>query len=241
MKVIAMIPARYEASRFPGKLLQLLGDKTIIRSTYEATAQSGLFDQVLVVTDSDLIEEEIKKIGGMVVRSKHQHESGTDRIAEAARDMDFDVIVNVQGDSPFVKKEPLRQLLAQFNDPEVQVGSLMRLLTDPADLQNPNVVKVVVDLKGNSIFFSRSAIPYSRDRQPAAPCYEHIGVYAFRKEMLQQFTAWPTTPLERTEKLENLRLLEHGIPVRMVLTSEKGVEIDTPEDLVRARALLGGN
>jgi 3-deoxy-manno-octulosonate cytidylyltransferase (CMP-KDO synthetase) len=239
MKAIAMIPARYEASRFPGKLMQLLGDKTVIRRTYEAAAHCGLFDQVMVVTDSDLIEEEIKKIGGEVLRSKQPHESGTDRIAEVARDKNFDVIVNVQGDSPFIKKEPLRQLLEQFHDPEVQVGSLMRSLADPADLQNPNVVKVVVDLKGNSIFFSRSAIPYPRDPQQTISYYEHIGVYAFRKEMLLKFTAWPATPLEKIEKLENLRLLEHGVAIRMVLTSEKGVEIDTPEDLVRARALLG--
>jgi 3-deoxy-manno-octulosonate cytidylyltransferase (CMP-KDO synthetase) len=231
MKVIAMIPARYEASRFPGKLMQLLGNKTIIQRTYEATVQTNLFDEVFVVTDSDLIEE--------VLRSTQAHESGTDRIAEVARDRPFDIIVNVQGDSPFIKKEPLQQVIAQFNDPTVQVGSLMRPITQLDDIQNPNVVKVVVDLNFNSIFFSRSAIPFRRDPDAQLSYYEHIGVYAFRKEMLLNFTAWPATPLEKIEKLENLRLLEHGIPVRMVLTSEKGVEIDTPEDLERARILLG--
>ncbi|MFM8592428.1 MAG: 3-deoxy-manno-octulosonate cytidylyltransferase [Sphingomonadales bacterium] len=239
MKAIAMIPARYEASRFPGKLMQLLGDKTVIRRTYQAALDTGLFDQVVVVTDSDRIEEEITKYGGQVLRSKRPHESGTDRIAEVAQDSPFDVIVNVQGDSPFIKKEPLQQLLAQFNDPTVQVGSLMRPLTQADDIQNPNVVKVVVDLNNNSIFFSRSVIPFLRDPQAAAPYYEHIGVYAFRKEMLLKFTAWPLTPLEKTEKLECLRLLEHGISIRMVLTAEKGVEIDTPQDLEKARALLG--
>ena len=239
MKVIAMIPARYEASRFPGKLMQLLGNKTIIQRTYEATVQTNLFDEVFVVTDSDLIEEEIKKKGGQVLRSTLAHESGTDRIAEVARDRPFDIIVNVQGDSPFIKKEPLQQVIAQFNDPTVQVGSLMRPITQLDDIQNPNVVKVVVDLNFNSIFFSRSAIPFRRDPDAQLSYYEHIGVYAFRKEMLLNFTAWPATPLEKIEKLENLRLLEHGIPVRMVLTSEKGVEIDTPEDLERARILLG--
>jgi 3-deoxy-manno-octulosonate cytidylyltransferase (CMP-KDO synthetase) len=239
MKVIAMIPARYEASRFPGKLMQLLGNKTIIQRTYEATVQTNLFDEVFVVTDSDLIEEEIKKNGGQVLRSTQAHESGTDRIAEVARDRPFDIIVNVQGDSPFIKKEPLQQVIAQFNDPTVQVGSLMRPITQLDDIQNPNVVKVVVDLNFNSIFFSRSAIPFRRDPDAQLSYYEHIGVYAFRKEMLLNFTAWPATPLEKIEKLENLRLLEHGIPVRMVLTSEKGVEIDTPEDLERARILLG--
>jgi len=239
MKVIAMIPARYEASRFPGKLMQLLGDKTVIRRTYEAVVETSLFDEVYVVTDNDLIEEEIKKNGGQVLRSKQAHESGTDRIAEVAREKAFDIIVNVQGDSPFIKKEPLQHVIAQFSDTSVQVGSMMRPITNADDVQNPNVVKVVVDLNFNSIFFSRSVIPFPRDPQASPTYYEHIGVYAFRKEMLLKFTAWPATSLEKIEKLENLRLLEHGIPIRMVLTSEKGVEIDTPQDLERARVLLG--
>ena len=238
MKAIAMIPARYEASRFPGKLMQLLGDKTVIRRTYEAACETNLFDEVYVVTDSDLIEEEIVRIGGKVIRSRQSHESGTDRVAEAAREMNVDVIVNVQGDSPFIKKEPLQQLLQEFNDPIVQVGSLMRPLSNPDDIQNPNVVKVVVNNKSDSIFFSRSVIPYPRDPKHTAHYYEHVGVYAFRKKMLLSFSSWPLTPLEATEKLECLRLLEYGTPIRMVLTPEKGVEIDTPEDLERARALL---
>ncbi|MBM3921985.1 MAG: 3-deoxy-manno-octulosonate cytidylyltransferase [Sphingomonadales bacterium] len=239
MKAIAMIPARYEASRFPGKLMQLLGDKTVIRRTYEAALHTGLFDEVWVVTDSDQIASEINSIGGKVLRSKQAHESGTDRIAEVARDMAFDIIVNVQGDSPFIKKEPLLQLLQAFTDPFVQVGSLMRPLTQAEDIQNPNVVKVVVNQKNDSIFFSRSVIPFPRDPQQAAPYYEHVGVYAFRKKTLFDFTSWSLTPLEKTEKLECLRLLEHGVPIRMVLTPEKGVEIDTPEDLEKARGLLG--
>jgi len=239
MKVIAMIPARYEASRFPGKLMQLLGSKTVIQRTYEATVQTNLFDEVYVVTDSDLIEAEIKKNGGQVLRSQQAHESGTDRIAEVARNRVFDIVVNVQGDSPFIKKEPLQQVIAQFNDPAVQVGSMMRPITEAEDIQNPNVVKVVVDLNNNSIFFSRSVIPFPRDPQASSSYYEHIGVYAFRKEILLHFTAWPLTPLEKIEKLECLRLLEHGISIRMVLAPEKGVEIDTPEDLEKARVLLG--
>jgi 3-deoxy-manno-octulosonate cytidylyltransferase (CMP-KDO synthetase) len=239
MKVIAMIPARYEASRFPGKLMQLLGSKTVIQRTYEATVQTNLFDEVYVVTDSDLIEAEIKKNGGQVLRSQQAHESGTDRIAEVARNRVFDIVVNVQGDSPFIKKESLQQVIAQFNDPAVQVGSMMRPITEAEDIQNPNVVKVVVDLNNNSIFFSRSVIPFPRDPQASSSYYEHIGVYAFRKEILLHFTAWPLTPLEKIEKLECLRLLEHGISIRMVLAPEKGVEIDTPEDLEKARVLLG--
>jgi 3-deoxy-manno-octulosonate cytidylyltransferase (CMP-KDO synthetase) len=238
MKAIAMIPARYEASRFPGKLMQLLGDKTVIRRTYEAACETALFDEVWVVTDSDQIATEISAIGGKVLRSKQAHESGTDRIAEVARELEFDIIVNVQGDSPFIKKEPLRELLQEFQDHTVQVGSLMRPLTAQEDIQNPNVVKVVVNNKSDSIFFSRSVIPFPRDPQQAAPYYEHVGVYAFRKKTLLDFTSWALTPLEKMEKLECLRLLEHGIPIRMVITSEKGVEIDTPADLERARTLL---
>jgi len=238
MKVIAMIPARYEASRFPGKLMQLLGNKTVIRRTYEGTVETRLFDEVYVVTDNDKIEEEIQKVGGHVLRSKQKHESGTDRIAEMARDREFDIIVNVQGDSPFVKKEPLQQVIEQFKDPAVQVVSMMRPITHPEDIQNPNVVKVVVDLKQNAIFFSRSVIPFPRDRQAASSYYEHIGVYAFRKEILLNFTTWSLTPLEKVEKLECLRLLEQGVSIRMVMTPDKGVEIDTPEDLERAHGLL---
>src|SRR5690349_21072014 len=182
MKVCAMIPARYAATRFPGKLMQMLGDKTVIRHTYEATVNTGLFDSVVVVTDSDIIFTEITSAGGNAIMSKHEHQSGSDRIAEAAADMQVDIIVNVQGDTPFVKKQPLEKLLAQFEDPSVQVASLMQVLTDPADINDPNFVKVAVDHKMNSLFFSRSVIPYLRDRSASATYYEHIGVYAFRKQ-----------------------------------------------------------
>ncbi len=238
MKACAMIPARYAATRFPGKLMQILGDKTVIRHTYEATANTGLFDSVVVVTDSDIIYTEITSAGGHAIMSKHEHESGSDRIAEAAADMEVDIIVNVQGDTPFVKKQPLEKLLMQFDDATVQVASLMQVLTDPADINDPNFVKVAVDEKMNSLFFSRSVIPYQRDRSTAAIYYEHIGIYAFRKQALLNFTDWPITPLEAAEKIECLRYLEHGIPLRMVVVDYMGVEIDTPEDLEKASRLL---
>ena len=233
-----MIPARYDASRFPGKLMQKLGDKTVIRRVYEASLQTGLFDDVIVVTDSSVIEEEIQAVNGHVIRSKKEHESGTDRIAEAAADMDVDIILNVQGDTPFIRKEPLEKLLRLFDDESVQVGSLMQVITDPATITDPNRVKVCVDYRMNSLFFSRSVIPYPRNPDAAGPYYEHIGVYAFRKQALLNFTRWPVTPLEAAEKIECLRYLEYGIPLKMVLTSYMGVEIDTPEDLARAAALL---
>ena len=238
MKAIAMIPARYAATRFPGKLMQLLGGKTVIRRTYEAAVATGLFDSVIVVTDSDIIAKEIEQSGGVVVMSQRTHESGTDRIAEAAANIEADIIVNVQGDTPFIKREPLANLLNEFSDSTVQVASMMQVLTKTQEINDPNFVKVAVDLKRNALFFSRSVIPYPRDTQVNTVYYEHIGVYAFRKKALMDFTSWPVSPLEAAEKVECLRYLEHGVGIRMVVTDYLGVEIDTPEDLAKASDLL---
>lgn len=233
-----MIPARYAATRFPAKLMQQLGNKTVIRHTYDNTLATGLFNDVIVVTDSEIIFNEITSHGGKAIMSQKNHESGSDRIAEAAADLDVDIIVNVQGDEPFVQKDPLEQLLAVFADETIQVGSLMQQLSDPALIEDPNYVKVAVDRHMNALFFSRSVIPYPRDKSIAIPYYEHIGVYAFRKQALINFTNWPMTPLEAAEKIECLRYLEYGVPMKMVLTQYMGVEIDTPEDLIKAAKLL---
>ncbi len=233
-----MIPARYAATRFPAKLMQQLGNKSVIRHTYDNTLATRLFSDVIVVTDSDIIFNEITSNGGKAIMSKKNHESGSDRIAEAAADLDVDIIVNVQGDEPFVQKDPLEKLLTTFNEPSVQVASLMQELKDPALIEDPNYVKVAVDRNMNSLFFSRSVIPYPRDKNMAIPYYEHIGVYAFRKQALLNFTNWPMTPLEAAEKIECLRYLEYGVPLKMVLTQYMGVEIDTPEDLIKASKLL---
>ncbi|MFZ9386409.1 MAG: 3-deoxy-manno-octulosonate cytidylyltransferase [Chitinophagaceae bacterium] len=238
MKCIALIPARYAATRFPGKLMQLLGGKPVIRFTYEATVATGLFDEVIVVTDSETIFTEITAAGGSAVMSRNEHESGTDRIAEAAAGMDADLIVNIQGDTPFVSREPLEKLLLQFKDPAVQVASMMQVITDMEDVMDPNFVKVAVDRNMNSLFFSRAVIPYPRDKNYPTTYYEHIGVYAFRKKALLDFTKWPVTPLEAAEKIECLRYLENGVPLRMVVVDYMGVEIDTPGDLERASKLL---
>ena len=233
-----MIPARYGATRFPAKLMQLLGDKTVIRHTYDATVATGLFDEVVVVTDSEIIFTEITSAGGQAVMSKHEHESGSDGIAEAAAEMEVDIIVNVQGDTPFVKREPLEKLLNQFEDPTVQVASMMQVLTKQEEIDDPNFVKVAVDKNMNALFFSRSVIPYPRDKNFPTTYYEHIGVYAFRKKALLDFTSWSMTPLEAAEKVECLRYLENGIPMRMIVVDYMGVEIDTPEDLNKAAKLL---
>jgi 3-deoxy-manno-octulosonate cytidylyltransferase (CMP-KDO synthetase) len=238
MKTIAMIPARYAATRFPAKLMQLLKDKTVIRHTYDNTVATGLFDEVMVVTDSEIIFNEIVSHGGKAKMSIKTHESGSDRIAEAVADMDVDIVVNVQGDEPFVQKEPLQKLLDTFTDEKVQVASLMQKLFDEKFINDPNYVKVAVDKNMNSLFFSRSVIPYPRDKNVTSVYYEHIGVYAFRKQALINFTNWPMTPLEAAEKVECLRYLENGVPLKMVVTQYMGVEIDTPEDLERATKLL---
>jgi 3-deoxy-manno-octulosonate cytidylyltransferase (CMP-KDO synthetase) len=238
MKKIAMIPARYAATRFPAKLMQQLGDKTVIRHTYDNTVATALFDEVYVVTDSDIIFTEITAHGGKAIMSKKAHESGSDRIAEAVADMDVEIVVNVQGDEPFVQKAPLQKLLAVFTDENVQVASLMQVLKEEKFISDPNYVKVAVDKNMNSLFFSRSVIPYHRDKAVEPVYYEHIGVYAFRRQALLSFTQWPITPLEAAEKIECLRYLENGIPLKMVVTEYMGVEIDTPEDLERAARLL---
>jgi 3-deoxy-manno-octulosonate cytidylyltransferase (CMP-KDO synthetase) len=238
MNVVAMIPARYAATRFPGKLMQRLADKTVIRHTYDNTVATGLFDEVLVVTDSEIIFNEIVSHGGKARMSLKEHESGTDRIAEAAAAINADIIVNVQGDEPFVKKEPLEKLLNQFNDPLVQVASLMQVMQDEKQINDPNYVKVVVDKNSNALFFSRSPIPFPRDKNIPAVYYEHIGVYAFRKQALMNFVQWPVSALEAIEKIECLRYLENGIPLRMVVVDYMGIEIDTPEDLERAARMI---
>ncbi len=237
-KIGAFIPARYAATRFPAKLMQALGAKTVIRHTYDNTVATGLFNEVYVVTDSEIIFNEITSHGGKALMSKREHESGSDRIAEAIEHLNIDIVVNVQGDEPFVKKEPLEKLIAVFKDENVEVASLMQALTNTDLIADPNYVKVAVDKNMNALFFSRSVIPYPRNREIAILYYEHIGVYAFKKQALLDFTNWPMSPLEAAEKIECLRYLENGVSIKMVVTSYMGVEIDTPEDLIIAAKLL---
>lgn len=219
--------------------MQSLAGKSIIRHTYDNVAATGIFDQVWVVTDSDIILREIRDNGGQAILSRRTHESGSDRIAEAIADMDVDIVVNVQGDEPFVQTKPLSDLLNAFRNSEVQVATLMHRIHSDEDLQNPNIVKVVSDLHGDALYFSRWPIPYNRNEGSQPPYYRHIGVYGFRKQTLLAFTGWPMGILERHEKLEQLRYLENGIRIRMVETTFSGIGIDTPEDLDRARTRMG--
>ncbi|MBP6687214.1 MAG: 3-deoxy-manno-octulosonate cytidylyltransferase [Lacibacter sp.] len=238
MHIIAVIPARYAATRFPAKLMQLLGNKTVIRHTYENTVATGLFTDVLVVTDSDIIFQEITSNGGRAVMSSKEHESGTDRIAEAVKEMNIDVVINVQGDEPFVQKASLEKLCSMFADAAVQVGSLMHMITGQEQINDPNCVKVVVNTQMNALYFSRSVIPFKRDNTVPVTYYKHIGMYGYRKDILLRFTELPPSVLEQTEKLEQLRLLENGFTIRMAVTEPVGVSIDTPADLEKAKLLL---
>ena len=241
MKVIAVIPARYASTRFPAKLMQDLGGKTVITRTYEAAVNTNLFDDVFVVTDSDLIFNEIVSQGGKAIMSNKEHESGSDRIAEAVSNLDVDIVINIQGDEPFIDKDSLLKLIQVYkNDTkgEVDLASLMREITEIPDIENPNNVKVVVDQSGFALYFSRSVIPYPREKNVGVRYMQHVGIYAFRKQALMDFYNLPMKSLEASEKLEQLRYLEFGKRIKMVETNHVGIGIDTPEDLEKARRLL---
>ncbi|WP_120187268.1 3-deoxy-manno-octulosonate cytidylyltransferase [Tenacibaculum lutimaris] len=237
MKIIAMIPARYSASRFPGKLMKDLGGKPVIVRTYEAALQANLFDEVYVVTDSDVIFNTIEAVGGKVLMSKKEHECGSDRIAEAVENLDVDIVVNVQGDEPFIDTVSLSKLIDVFkgdDKKEIDLASLKVKITNAKDIKNPNNVKVITDANDFAIYFSRSVIPYHRDQEVNATYYKHKGVYAFRKNALIDFYHTPMTPIEAAEKIECIRYLEVGKKIKMIETSVESIGIDTPEDLEKA-------
>ncbi len=241
MKTIAVIPARYASTRFPAKLMQDLGGKTVILRTYEAVINTKLFDDVFVITDSDIIFEEIVSNGGKAIKSIKEHESGSDRIAEAVQNLDVDIVVNVQGDEPFIDVDPLQKVIDVFKNDlarHVDLASVMREITNEEDINNPNNVKVVVDQNGFALYFSRSVIPYPREKNVGVRYFQHIGIYAFRKQALLDFYSLPMKSLEASEKLEQLRYLEFGKRIKMVETTHVGIGIDTPEDLEKARQLL---
>ena len=238
MRIIAVIPARFEAQRFPGKLLADLKGKSVLQRTYEAVTSTALFDAVWVATDSDEIASHVTSLGGHVFRSKLAHECGSNRVAECVESLDADVVINVQGDEPFISKKALSDLIQAFiSDTEkvVDLASLMIPIETNEDLENPNVVKVVTDQQDRALYFSRAPIPFMRAPGQA---YRHVGIYAFRKAALLDFYAQQPTPLEVAEKIEAIRYLEMGKVMQMLPTDFVGVGIDTPEDLERAKALL---
>jgi 3-deoxy-manno-octulosonate cytidylyltransferase (CMP-KDO synthetase) len=236
---MAIIPARFAATRFPGKLMEKIGDKTIIRMVYENAVNMALFDAVWVVTDSDHVAHEIESVGGLVKKSIREHQTGSDRIAEAVEAMEVDVVVNIQGDEPFVQKAPIAGLLDCFNDPTVGVASIMKKFGANEDPSNPNMVKVVCNQHREALYFSRSLVPFDRSKTDPVVYFKHIGVYAYRKQTLLDFTRWPMGVLEKAEMLEQLRYLENGTKIKMVETDMVNVGIDTPEDLETAKKIMG--
>ncbi len=234
-----MIPARYASTRFPAKLVQDLCGMSVIQRTYLSTVQTGVFDQVVVVTDHQAIADQIVAVGGDVFFSTREFESGSDRIAEAAQAMDAGIFVNVQGDEPFQDTQSLLDLTAVFSDPEVKVASMMFSIS-AAEAQNPNAVKVVLDKDNFALYFSRSPIPYVREKAVEISYWKHVGIYAYRKESLLAFTGLHKSFLETTEMLEQLRLLENGVRIKMVPTTHQAIAVDTKEDLERAVAWYMG-
>ncbi|GGK30036.1 3-deoxy-manno-octulosonate cytidylyltransferase [Yeosuana aromativorans] len=220
--------------------MQDLAGKSVILRTYQATVATQLFDDVFVVTDSSIIYDEIVNNGGKAIMSKKEHECGSDRIAEAVEFLDIDIVINVQGDEPFTEKESLKKLIEVFkddHDKQIDLASLMVSISDWDEISNPNTVKVIVDKDNFALYFSRSPIPYPRDKTVDAPYYKHKGIYAFRKEAILDFYHLPMLKLEASEKIECIRYLEYGKRIKMVETDVQGVEIDTPEDLELAKKL----
>ena len=232
MKKIALIPARVESKRFHGKLLKKLSGVPIIIRTYQSAIRANLFDDVFVVTHNNQIIDLMKSINGKYLKSSSNHESGTDRIAEVAIDLKHDIIVNLQGDEPFIDRLSIEELLNGFNDKKVQMASLMRDFKDKNELNDSNNVKVIVDKDNYSINFSRFPMNSYSDN------YKHIGVYAFRKETLIEFSKMEKTLMEKKEKIECLRYIENGKKIKMFKTDFSGVSIDTPEDLIKAEEYI---
>jgi 3-deoxy-manno-octulosonate cytidylyltransferase (CMP-KDO synthetase) len=237
--VVAIIPARYHSTRLPGKALADIGGKSMIEHVYRRAAAAAWVSSVLVATDDERILEAVRSFGGIACLTSPNHQSGTDRLAEVAREMACDVIVNVQGDEPLIEPMMIDEAIQPLlDDPMVVMSTLRRRIDDPAELANPNVTKVVVDREGFALYFSRAPIPFVRDGSPAARAWRHVGLYVYRRDCLLQLAGLEPTELERSEALEQLRALEHGVRILAVETQHDSIGVDTPEDLERVRRLM---
>lgn len=239
LKVIGVIPARYASTRFMGKPLALLGGKPMVQHVYERASESSLLAELVVATDDERIRDTVSAFGGRVVMTSPDHRSGTDRVAEVAAGSDSDVVVNIQGDEPFVSPDVLDQLVKPFRGrPDLEMSTLCQRIDESARLADPNVVKVVRDRNGFALYFSRSQIPHPRDLD-AQTVWEHIGLYAYRREFLLELSRMEPTPLEQSEALEQLRVLENGHRIMVVSTENHiGLSVDTPAELERAKQRL---
>ncbi|HVG53975.1 MAG TPA: 3-deoxy-manno-octulosonate cytidylyltransferase [Vicinamibacterales bacterium] len=236
--VVAVIPARYASSRFPGKPLADLAGRPMVEHVYRRAAEAPGVDAVVVATDDQRVADAVERFGGIARMTRSDHQTGMDRIAEVARDLTALIIVNVQGDEPLVQPSAITQMVdALHADPDLQMSTLRTPIRSDADYASPHVVKVVVDHRDNALYFSRAPIPYVRERPPEGGHYKHLGLYAYRRAFLLSLAALPQTALERAESLEQLRALEHGFRIRAVETQYDSIGVDTPEDLERVRSV----
>ncbi len=238
MKVLCVIPARYASTRLPGKPLSLIAGKPMIQRVYERACQAELPDEVVVATDSELVEKAVLDFGGKVMMTSPDHPSGTDRLAEVALSYrDADVIVNVQGDEPMIPPEVIDRLAAAFADESLQMATLKTPMREE-EYDNPAAVKVVTDLNGYALYFSRSLMPYPRKKPEDFKVFKHVGIYAYRRAFLLKYAALAPTPLERAESLEQLRALENGYKIKVLESDFQGIGVDTPEDLAAVNELF---
>jgi 3-deoxy-manno-octulosonate cytidylyltransferase (CMP-KDO synthetase) len=238
--IIAIIPARYSSTRLPGKPLIDLGGKPMIQHVYERTRYAKLVNRVMVATDDQRIVDAVTRFGGEAVMTPSDLRSGSDRVAYVARQFgSASIIVNVQGDEPLIEPAMIDEAIKPLvNDPEIRAGTLVRHSKSVEEFVNPNVVKVVLDRHGNALYFSRAPIPFHRDGREFNGFYKHIGLYVYRQEFLLQLTTLPEMDLERTEKLEQLRIVHHGFPIKAVVTEHDSIPVDTPEDVMRVTNFL---
>lgn len=239
MKVLCVIPARYASTRLPGKPLSMIAGKPMIQHVYERACQAQMPDEVIVATDNELVEKAVTAFGGKAVMTSPDHPSGTDRLAEVALMYpDVDVIVNVQGDEPMIPPDVIDNLAKAFEaDAELNMAT-MKVVMDEADYDNPAAVKVVTDLNGYALYFSRSLMPYPRNKPDGYKVYKHVGIYAYRRNFLLKYAALQPTPLEKAESLEQLRALENGYKIKVLESAFKGIGVDTPEDLAAVNELF---
>jgi 3-deoxy-manno-octulosonate cytidylyltransferase (CMP-KDO synthetase) len=239
--VVGIIPARYRSTRLPGKPLALIDGRPMIEHVYRRAERARRLDAVLVATDDERIAEAVDRFGGLAVMTSATHATGTDRVAEVAADLHAQVVVNIQGDEPLIAPDAIDAVVAALESTTGEATcTLRRRIEDPADLENPAVVKVVVDEAGFALYFSRAAVPFVRPGEPAPIAWRHLGLYAYRRAFLLTFVRLPQTPLERAEGLEQLRALEHGYRIRTVETTTDASGVDTPEDLERVRQEIEG-